>query len=125
MMAYDREEILSQCLKVIEQEEVTTFEEMCLYIAPTRASLYDWGFDKLDTIKAAIDQNKVNAKAKLKRNWQKADAAPVLQIAAFKLMADDSELEKLTISKVNAKVENVQPTLVESETDPKDEPIKD
>ena len=124
-MAYNKEEILSQCLKAIEQEECTTFEEMCLYVAPTRACLYEWEFDKFDTIKAAIDRNKVNAKAKLKRNWQKTDAAPVLQIAAFKLMADDSELEKLTISKVNAKVENIQPTLVESETDPKDEPIKD
>ena len=32
-MAYNKEEILSQCLKAIEQEECTTFEEMCLYAA--------------------------------------------------------------------------------------------
>lgn len=124
-MAYNKEEILSQCLAVIEQEGCTTFDEMCLYIAPDRTTLYLWDFDKIDSIKAAIDKNKVNAKSKLKKQWQKEDAAPVLQIAAFKLMADDGELERLTISKVNAKVENIQPTLVESETDPKDEPIKD
>lgn len=124
-MAYDKDDILQQCLKVIEEEGCTTFDEMCLYIAPTRQCLYEWEFDKIDTIKQGLEQNRVKAKAKLKKQWQKEDAAPVLQIAAFKLMSSDDELEKLTMSKVNAKVENVQPTLIEGETHPKDEPIKD
>jgi nitrogen regulatory protein PII len=32
----------------------------------------------------------------MKKEWRKAESNPTLQIAAFKLMASDDELDKLT-----------------------------
>ena len=102
-MDYDKEDILQKCLKAIEDYKCTTFDEMSLYVAPTRQTLYNWGFDKIDNIKEAISKQKINAKSRMKKNWQDPEAAPALQIAAFKLMADDEELEKLVINKSDVK----------------------
>jgi ACT domain-containing protein len=122
-MAYDKEDIINQCIEVITREECTEIVEIISHLPISRPTFYLWELDKLDTIKDAIEQTKVNLKTKLKKNWRRDDASPVLQIAAFKLMANDSELEKITISKVNAKVENIQPIIQEADTHPKDEPI--
>ncbi len=102
-MDYDKDEILQKCIKAIEDHKCTTFDEMSLYVAPTRQTLYNWGFDKFDIIKEAICQQKIIAKSRMKKNWQSEEAAPALQIAAFKLMADDDELEKLVINKSDVK----------------------
>lgn len=108
-MAYDKDEILAKCLKVIEQHKCTTFDEMSLYVEADRSTLYLWGFDKIDDIKEAIGKQKVIAKSRMKKNWQSEEAAPALQIAAFKLMADDDEFNKLTTNKsdINANVTNL------------------
>ena len=122
-MAYDKEDIINQCLEVIPREECTTVDEIISHLPISRSTFYEWELDKSDAIKGSIEQIKINLKVKLKKNWRKDDAPPVLQIAAFKLMANDSELEKITVSKVNAKVENVQTVIQEADTDPQDAPI--
>ena len=104
-MDYDKDEILNKCLKAIEEHKCTTFDEMSLYVAPTRQTLYNWGFDKFDVIKEAICQQKVTAKSRMKKNWQSPEAAPALQIAAFKLMADDEEFGKLITNKSDVKAD--------------------
>lgn len=104
-MDYDKDEILSKCLKAIEEHKCTTFDEMSLYVAPTRQTLYNWGFDKFDIIKEAISQQKVIAKSRMKKNWQSQEAAPALQIAAFKLMADEDEFNKLITNKSDVKAD--------------------
>lgn len=124
-MAYDKEELTAKCIEAIKTEDITQFDELSLFVGASLRTLYNYDLHELQDIKEAIELNKVKAKKQMRKNWKDSEAAPVLQIAAYKLMSNEAELERLTISKVNAKVENVQPTLVESETDPKDEPIKD
>lgn len=102
-MAYDKEEILQKCIKAIEEYKCTTFDEMSLYVEPSRETLYQWELHKSDIIKEAIGKQKIIAKSRMKKNWQDPEAAPALQIAAFKLMADDEELEKLVINKSDVK----------------------
>jgi hypothetical protein len=102
---YDKDDILQKCLKAIEEHKCTTFDEMSLHIEATRQTLYNWGFDKLDNIKEAIAKQKVTAKSRMKKNWQREDAAPALQIAAFKLMADDEEFGKLITNKSDVKAD--------------------
>jgi hypothetical protein len=104
-MPYDKDEIVEKCLKAIEDHKCTTFDEMCLYVEPARSSLYNWGLDKLDNIKEAIAKQKVTAKSRMKKNWQREDAAPALQIAAFKLMADEDEFSKLITNKSDVKAD--------------------
>ena len=104
-MAYDKDEILSKCLKAIEEHKCTTFDEMSLYVEPSRETLYQWELHKSDIIKEAIGKQKVIAKSRMKKNWQSQEAAPALQIAAFKLMADEDEFNKLITNKSDVKAD--------------------
>jgi hypothetical protein len=123
-MAYDRDEILRQAIANAESEECVTLEEVIQTLPIASSTFYLWELEKSEDLKNVINSVKVRLKKKMRRNWRNSENA-TLQIAEFKLMASDDELERITISKVNAKVENVQPTLIEGETHHKDEPIKD
>ena len=104
-MAYDKEDILQKCIKAIEDHKCTTFDEMSLYVEPSRETLYQWELHKSDIIKEAIGKQKVFAKSRMKKNWQREDAAPALQIAAFKLMSDEEEFNKLITNKSDVKAD--------------------
>lgn len=96
---YNRDEIKAQLLEAIERERCTTFSEAASFVAPNLATLYEWEFEKDEALKSAVASQKVKAKAKLKKNWLREDSAPVLQLAAYKLMADEDELDRLTVNK--------------------------
>jgi hypothetical protein len=102
-MAYDREDLKRQALEIIDREEITTFNEIHLYMKAHRATLYTHEIDKDDDIKKAIEQQKVAIKKKMRRNWRNSDNA-TLQIAEFKLLSSDDELARLNTQKVNADV---------------------
>jgi hypothetical protein len=102
-MAYDREDLKRQALEIIDREEITTFNEIHLYMKAHRATLYTHELDKDDDIKKAIEQQKVAIKKKMRRNWRNSDNA-TLQIAEFKLLSSDDELARLNTQKVSADV---------------------
>jgi len=102
-MAYNRQELKQQALDIIEREEITTFNEIHLYMKAHRATLYTHELDKDDDIKKAIEDEKVKVKKKMRRNWRNSDNA-TLQIAEFKLLSSDEELARLNTQKVNADV---------------------
>lgn len=97
-MAYKKEDIEEKALEAIKEHRLTFFEEICLFVEPNRATLYNLGLDKLDTIKEALANNKLAAKKKMRNNWVDSDN-PTLQIAAYRLYSTDEELAKLTSSK--------------------------
>ena len=116
-MAYDKEKIKSECIRVIREENITFFTELALYIEPTMATLYLWEFEKLEEIKAEIAKNRMKSKKKMRQKWEDSDSAP-LQIAAYKLYADKEELESLIMNKVdqtNRYPEGVQVVLKKAE----------
>jgi len=96
---YDREKVEAQCLEAIEKEGVVFFNELAEFVAPAMSTLYEWELEKSESLKNAIEKNRVKAKRKLRRNWVKDDAAPVLQLAAYKLMADKTEIDALTMNR--------------------------
>ncbi len=98
-MAYDREKIFEQALEVIETQDVVTIDELSLYLPISLRTIYEWGLHESQDIKDAINKVKVRLKGGMRRNWRKSDN-PALQIAEYKLMATDEEIEKITVSKV-------------------------
>lgn len=97
-MAYDREKVLEQCLKVIEDEKLTFFNDLAIYVEPTMATLYEWEFEKLETVKSALAKNRLSTKKKLRNKWEESDNA-TLQISAYKLIAEKEELNALTMNR--------------------------
>jgi hypothetical protein len=98
-MAYDKAEILEIAIKAINNEDLTTIAEVVTYLPCSQSILYEteeWELEVLDPIKKELEKKKTNLKAKMKREWRKADSNPTLQIASFKLMADDEEMARLS-----------------------------
>jgi len=73
------------------------------YVDIGRSRFYQLGLDKLDTIREAVNANKVKAKHYLRKKWIKSDN-PTLQIAAYRLIAEDDELLRLNSRNVDMKV---------------------
>jgi hypothetical protein len=99
---YDKEAILQEALKQISEQELTTLSEVETFIPVTRQQMYTEGWaDVLDKVKEAILLQRVKRKTQYKRRWADDRAAPVLQLAGFKLIADQDELERLTVNNNN------------------------
>lgn len=101
-MAYDKDKLEQLSLEAIEDNNLTNVTYVCAFIPCSKSTFYNFGLEKLDSIKDALYKNSVNKKAKLTNKWEDSEN-PTLQIAAFKLMADDDELDKLTSSKFDHK----------------------
>lgn len=97
-MAYNKEELEQEILKVIDEQELTFISEIPVFIPASLATLYNHDLEKLESIKNALAKNKVKQKSGMRKKWRNSDN-PALQIAAFKLIAEPEEIEKLTTTK--------------------------
>jgi hypothetical protein len=110
-MAYDREEIIMQAMRVIDDEQITRVTDLVAYLPISRATFYNWELDKLDVLQEKVNDIKISLKNKMKRKWVEGDN-PALQIAAFKLIAEDDEVDKVTLTKVkNETTMTVKPSV--------------
>ena len=109
-MAYKKADIIKQSLKVIKENELVFIEEIITFVAFNRATFYNHGLDKLDTIKKALADNRIKIKAGLRKDWRKSKQ-PVLQIALYRLLATEIEYDRLILQKVDhtSKGESVKP----------------
>ena len=97
-MAYDREQIRKELIRNIKRDEnITSFQDAALTIAPDISTLYTWEFEKLDDIKSAIAQNKIKVKSQLRKQWKDAGASATLQLALYKLLATEDERKALAM----------------------------
>ena len=94
------QEYHDELIKAIQENNCTNFKEACMFVSFAKSTAYNHGLDKLDSIKDAIDANKIRTKHKMKRNWVNSDSA-VLQLAAFRLMSDSEEHQKLNQSYID------------------------
>jgi hypothetical protein len=90
----------AELLRVINENGIKFFDHSFGYTTFCRATAYKHGLDKIDAIKDAIDKNKVEAKNKMIGKWVDSDN-PTLQIAAYRLMSDTEEHQKLNQSYID------------------------
>lgn len=101
-MAYDKTELEQLSVDAIEKHRLTNITYVAAYLPCSTSTFYDLKLEKSEDIKRALYSNRVNKKTKLVNNWEDSEN-PTLQIAAFKLMADEKELDRLTSSKFDHK----------------------
>lgn len=104
-MAYNREQIEREIIEVIKKEKITFFGDLVVYIAPAMSTLYEWQLEKSEDIKRELAINRINTKKKLRNNWEQSDNA-TLQLALYKLIGDDDELERLNTNYNKNKTEH-------------------
>jgi len=97
-MAYKTEELEKKAVAAIKEHELIFIEEVVSFLPCDKKTFYRHKCHECHAIKEALEGNKVGTKAKLRKKWKDSDSAP-LNIALYKLCADDKELEKLTSQK--------------------------
>lgn len=95
-------------LKVIKDKKIAFFDHCFAFTSFSRATAYNHGLDKLDTIKALIEGNRVTAKNYMLNKWI-AGNNPTLQIAAMRLLADSEEHKKLNQTYVEQTINEIRP----------------
>ena len=84
-----------EILKMINKHPIYSFKDIFVYYKGcSRATAYNHGLDKLDSIKEAIYSNKRKGVTSLLAKWINSDNA-TLNIAAMRMISDDTERRKL------------------------------
>ena len=89
---YDR--LVNECLQIIKEKKIFFITDLVAFLPFNRSMYYFYQLDKSDTLKDAINDNKIQAKQVCKAKWFYSDNA-TLQIAFYKLIATDEEREIL------------------------------
>lgn len=93
-------------LEAIDKYNLLFINEIHVYLPFCRSTFYNAGLDKLDTIKKALEENRIKTKQALRTKWYASKSA-TLQIALYKLIANDDELRRLTNVNVEGTLNNV------------------
>jgi len=101
-MSLYTEELIEKSLKAIKEHKLVFITDVVTYLPCSRASFYNKGLDKLDILKDALEDNKVEMKVKMRSKWYESDT-PALQLAFMKLISSDNERRALSTSFMETK----------------------
>lgn len=93
-MGYDKVDLEKKALAVIKRHKIRFVSHLEGFLPCNRATYYNLGLDKLDTLKDAIEANRKSSKVRALNRWEKSDNA-TLQVAFYKLIADEDEAGRL------------------------------
>lgn len=99
-MAFKKKDLESQALDAIKKHRLFTIKDVVAYLPCSLQTFYNQKLDELESIKDAINTNKVRTKQEMRQKWFKSDNA-TLQIGLYKLLADDDERQALTQQNVD------------------------
>lgn len=95
----------AELLNVIKEKKIAFLDHCFAFVSFSRATAYNHELEKLDTIKDAIDNNRISAKNYMLNKWIQSDN-PTLQISAMRLLSTDEEHKKLNQSYIDQKTEH-------------------
>ena len=93
-MAYKTVELEKKALEVIEKHKLFFIEDIVAYLPCDKSTFYNHKLHEFDTIKDALEKNKVEVKTSMRSKWYKSDN-PTLQMGLYKLIGTEQEAERL------------------------------
>lgn len=100
-MAYDREKIYNDSLKLIQEKNLLFVEDLIPFIPIVKSTFYEMfpnGSEQSDSIKTLLEENKVSQKLLLRSKWYESEN-PTIQIALMKIISSDTEAHRLNGTK--------------------------
>lgn len=98
VMAYDKKKILKQTHELIEKHGLLFIEDIVALLPLRKQTFYDMfpvGSDEMDSVKSALEKNRVSMKSNMRQKWYKSDN-PTLQVALMKIIANEDEAARLS-----------------------------
>jgi len=93
-MAYNTEELKEKALEVIKKKNLFFIEDVVAFLPCSKVTFYNHKLNELNSIKEALEKNRVKTKNGLRSKWYMS-GAPAVQIALYKLLANEDEMRKL------------------------------
>ena len=94
-MAHDKAKQYEQeLLKVIKEKKIAFLDHCFAYTTFSKRTAYNYKLHELHNIKDAIENNRVSAKNYMLNKWIGSEN-PTLQLAAFRLLSNSEEHQKL------------------------------
>lgn len=87
--------LVKECLRIIAEANILFITDLIAFLPISRATFYNYGLDKLDTLKDAINKQRIITKQGLRAKWFKSKS-PALQIALYKMIATKEEKEAIS-----------------------------
>jgi dTDP-glucose pyrophosphorylase len=109
---YNREDLIEKAVKAIKDNNLTTIDEAVTYLPCARSTFYQLELEKTDSIREAIDNEKMAMKQKMKRKWLDSDAS-ALQIALMRLICTDEERQKLAMNYSQNEIKVTKPIIID------------
>ena len=93
-----KETYQKEILKVIKDNNIFVIQDIfAFYTGIKSAQFYNLKLEKSESIKKAIDDNKIKTKHSLKNKWFKSGNFSA-EVALYKLLSNEDELRKLAMS---------------------------
>ena len=84
----------AEALQVIKERKIFFFDHVFAFTSFSRATAYNNGLDKMDSIKDALTHNRTSGVTYLLNKWISSDN-PTLQIAVMRIIADENTRRSL------------------------------
>jgi len=109
-MAYQKENMIKQCLEVIEKYNLIWITEISAFVPFTERTFYRYKCQECQDIKKALEDNRITTKVSLRKIWYHS-GNPTLQLALYKLLATNEEFERINVQKLDhtTKGESIRP----------------
>ena len=118
-MATKKETYEKEIIEVIKKNNLFIIQDIfAFYTGIKSAQFYNLELEKSESIKKAIDDNKIKTKQSMKNKWYKSDNA-ALQMGLMKLIGTEEEAHRLNGSKQEMKgqIETIIPQIVVTDKD--------
>ena len=102
-MAYDRKKMFQQAKEVIVKHKLFFIEDIVAFLPISKPTFYDYfpiESNEVNELKELLNLNRTELKVSMRSKWYKSNA-PALQMALMKLIANEDELRKLSISYID------------------------
>jgi hypothetical protein len=105
-MAYDKKKIFEQAKEMIVKHKLFFIEDIVAFIPISKPTFYEYfpiESNEVNELKELLHLNRTELKVSMRSKWYKSNA-PALQMALMKLIANEDELRKLSISYIDSEV---------------------
>jgi len=109
-MAYDRVKIYNQALDLIEKKKLFFIEDVVTLLPCDKTTFYRFfevESNEYNTIKEALDKNKIEIKNGLRNKWYNGNN-PLTQMALYKLIGTEEEYHRIASTKTENKNINIE-----------------
>jgi len=99
-MAYDKTKIYEQAKEMIVKHKLFFVEDIVAFLPISKPTFYEYfpiGSNEINGLKDLLEINRTELKVSLRSKWYKSNA-PALQMALMKLICNDEERKKLSMT---------------------------